>query len=244
MTPALILWLLLMGPVVASFMTALADRVCAGTPLLAPRSHCASCKTPIRALDLIPILSWPILRGRCRACGATIPARLWLAELAGLALVALAIWRGESGTEAIVGAAYLLILLGLFQTDLGCMRLPDMLTLPLLVAGIGLGTLSRGVGPTLVAAIIGPLVLWLIGAAYRRTRGRAGLGFGDVKMMAGLSAAVGLIALPWVTLLAALSALGVAMLSRARGGDVSRTRPVAFGCHLAVAGAVVWLALD
>jgi leader peptidase (prepilin peptidase)/N-methyltransferase len=244
MTPALTFWLLLMGPVVASFLTALSDRFCAGTPLLGPRSHCASCKTTVRALDLIPILSWPILRGRCRACGATIPARLWLAELAGLALVALAIWRGETGTEAILGAAFLLILLGLFQTDLTCMRLPDMLTLPLLVTGFGLGTLSRGVGPTFAAAVIGTLVLWLIGTAYQRIRGRAGLGLGDVKMMAGLSAAVGLIALPWVTLLAALSALGVALLQAARGDDVTWTRPVAFGCHLAVAGAVVWLAVN
>lgn len=225
----------------ASFLTALADRYCAGRPLLAGRSACATCGAAIGARDLVPILSWLALKGRCRACGATIARRLWIAEVAGLALALAAIWRGDTAFDAVLGLTYLLLLLGLFQTDLLCFRLPDFLTLPLFVAGAGIGVAERGVGLTAIAALIGPAVLWAIGEIYQRRRGVAGLGFGDVKMMAGLSAAAGPLLLPWLTLIAATTALSLAGVRSMRGRPVSATDRVPFGSHLAAAGALIFL---
>lgn len=237
----LTIWLLLLGPVLASFVTALAGRICADEPLWSARSRCTGCGRVLRVRDLVPILSWPILGGRCRDCGAPIPQRIWLAEIAGLGLVVVAIWRADSAAEAIAASAFLVLLLGLFQTDHLCMRLPDIFTAPLLVAGLWLGVAERGTLETVSAALFGPAVLWAIAEAYRRSRGRQGMGLGDIKMMAGLSAACGLLALPWITLLAASTALALAAVRQVRGGGVAGTDRIAFGCHLAVAGGVVWM---
>lgn len=237
---ALSIWLVLMGPVLASFLTALADRHCAGGPGLMSRSRCDGCETILGARDLVPILSWPLLGGRCRHCGESIAARLWLAELAGLGLALFAVTRAETEIAAIFGVVFLLLLLGLFQTDRLCFRLPDFLTLPLLCVGAALGMLERGALLTLTAALIGPLALWVLAELYRLRRGRTGLGLGDVKMMAGLSAATGPLLLPWITLIAALLALGLALLRRFGGADVSPTDRIPFGCYLAISGGLVW----
>lgn len=234
------IWLLLLGPVVASFVTALADRHCTGRPLFAPRSHCFECNRTVRARDLVPLVSWPLLNGRCRECGARIPVHLWLGELAGLALAALAIWWAGTPLLGFLAAAWLWCLLGLFQSDLQCQRLPDVLTAALLVFGLAIGAATFGFVASLISAVLGVAGLWLIATAFRRARGRVGLGAGDIKMMAGIGAAVGLLGVPWVTLIASVSALAMSVAS---AGDTNdwRNRRVAFGCHLAVAATLVLL---
>ena len=233
------LWLLALGPVLASFVTALADRHCAGRPLWAARSHCASCAAPIRARDLVPLWSHARLRGRCRDCGAAIPGRVWGGEWAGLACAVIALLAGGTLAERLLALLFLVLLVGLFQSDRLCFRLPDALTLPLLAVGAALGALQSPLPLVLLAAAVGSGALWLVGAGYAAARGRPGLGLGDVKMMAGLSAAVGLAAIPWVTLLAALLALAAAQLRTPRP---SAETEVPFGAALAVAAALVWAA--
>ena len=79
--PTLAVWLVLLGPCVGSFLAAFAERICSGTSLLAP-SRCGSCGTALRWYDLIPLVSWIALRGRCRHCGVAFGAHLLAAEVA------------------------------------------------------------------------------------------------------------------------------------------------------------------
>ncbi|MDW4500483.1 prepilin peptidase [Sulfitobacter sp. D35] len=233
------LWLLLLGPVAGSYVTALADRICDGRSVMAPRSHCDACGQTLGARDLVPLLSYACLRGRCRFCGHRIPPHLFFGEVAGLAASGLALAFSHSITERGVAALFLFLLIGLFQADRSCYRLPDTFTVPLFVVGVGLGALYLPLWQVLLAAVTGPVALWLVARIYEQARGRPGLGFGDVKIMGGLSAAVGLSGIPWITLVAASAALLVALVTdrRFRAG---RRQP--FGCYLAVAGALVWLA--
>lgn len=136
---------------------------------------------------------------------------------------------------------YLWVLLGLFLTDAACFRLPDVFTLPLLMIGVCLGTLRFGILHSAMSAVVGAAALWFLALGYSRSRRQEGIGFGDIKMMAGLAAATGIMALPWITLLAAISALAVAGGSALQGKQVHADMPVAFGCYLAISGGLVTL---
>jgi leader peptidase (prepilin peptidase)/N-methyltransferase len=236
-------WLILVGPCLGSFLAAFAERTCRGASVVHGRSMCASCGVGIAPRDLVPVLSYLALRGRCRRCGASIPRELLVAEIAGGALSILAILRGETLLEEIAGSVFLWVLMGLFLCDRACFRLPDALTIVLLASGLVIGSASAaGWWYAVFGAAIGPGVFWILGAAYLRLRGRAGLGFGDVKMMAGIGAAVGPLSIAWVTLLASSIAL-VDTAVRAGGVQrLNRARRIAFGCFLALAGGAVWLA--
>jgi leader peptidase (prepilin peptidase)/N-methyltransferase len=237
---AVSLWIILAGPAAGSFFTALADRHCRGLPLLYRRSHCTACAHVLRPTDLVPLWSYARLRGRCRYCQTRIPVSVWGGEWAGLALAFLAVSASSDPQEQLLGAFYLWLLLGLFQSDAACFRLPDALTLLLLIAGLSLGSIRFGFAQAALASVAGFAVFWTLAWGYRNLRKREGLGLGDVKMLAGLSSASGLAGLPWITLLAALSALIGAGISRLRGADVHATTRIAFGCHLAIAGGLVW----
>lgn len=238
---ALSLWLILAGTAAGSFVTALADRHCRGQPLLYGRSCCTQCQQVIPAGDLIPLWSYARLKGKCRNCHAPIPKSVWCGEWAGLALAFLALWAGNSPAEQVCGAVFFWILLGLFQADAACFRLPNALTLPLLGAGLCLGSFGIGLAQSALAAAVGFMAFWALAFSYKRWRGTEGLGFGDVKMLAGLAAASGLTGLPWITLLAALSALLWAAFGHLKGRQMHSTMRIAFGCHLALAGGFVWL---
>lgn len=229
--------LVLMGPVLTSFLTTMAERHCAGRDWVREPSRCAHCRARIGARDLVPILSWLRLRGRCRDCGQPIPRHLLWGEVAGLGAAIVALVAASGPLDQGLSLAFLVLLVGLFQADRLCLRLPDAMTLPLAAVGLGLGTGTLGFQSALAGAVIGPGALWLLSWIYQRARGRAGLGLGDVKMMVGVGGAVGLSALPWVTLAAALAALAAAALSKERmRGDLA----VPFGCYIAVAGGAVW----
>lgn len=240
---ALALWLVMLGPCMGSFLAAFAERFCASESLLAP-SRCRQCRTRLTWRDLVPIASWLAFRGRCRHCDDNIGRRLPAAEVAGGLLAVAAVLAGETVGREVAGAIWLWCLLGLFLTDRRCLRLPDALTLVLLCSGLYLGAQGSiaGLVTASATAVASSLTLWLLGRLYVLRRRREGLGLGDVKMIAGIGAAVGPVALPWITLLAAL---GVIVLAVRRNGGALRLdsiAPLPFGSGLAIAGAVVWLA--
>ena len=110
-----------MGAAVGSFLNVLADRVPAHRSIVTPRSYCDSCLKPLTSLDLIPILSFLWLRGRCRHCAAKIPVRLMLVELLTGILFALAFWRYGAGSDLIIVclALALLMVVGLIDLEHG-----------------------------------------------------------------------------------------------------------------------------
>ena len=211
--------------------------------LALPRSHCPHCKTPLRLRDNLPLIGWLLLRGRCFHCQHSISVRYPATELLTLFCSALlAIFLPWNLT---LGAALLLcwVLLALMLIDMEHQLLPDMLTLPLLWAGLlakVFGIIPGSPVQAIVGAAAGYLTLWLLAAIYRYWRGIDALGMGDAKLLAAFGAWLGWQALPSLLLLAAaggiLATLGAYLL---KGRDLHQ--PVPFGPFLSLAGAGLFI---
>jgi len=237
------------APFVGSFVATLAYRLPRGRPVAWSRSACPACGVALGPVDLMPILGWLWRRGRCRACDAAISPSYPLTELACLGL-ALWAWTASAGwpgapvwslwTVAILGWA----LLALALIDARHFLLPDSVTFPLIAAGLAaaaLGSLPGRVAlvDSTLGAALGAAVLWGAGLAYRRLRGRPGLGLGDAKLLAAGGAWTGWEGLPGVVLIAAVSGLlSAAMIAAIRRRRLSGATPVPFGVHLALG---IWL---
>lgn len=209
--------------------------------ILLGRSRCSRCKARLTPVDLVPLWSWLARRARCRHCGAALPRFYPLVELAAAAVGALAF--GLAAPAFALQAALLgWWLLALALIDLRSWRLPDALTLPLAALGMVAAWfgLLPGLTPTsaLLGAGAGYLALAAVAWAYRRWRGRDGLGLGDAKLLAAAGAWLGPADLPHVVLLAALSGL---LMALARRMPLRADSEVPFGPPLAAAFWVVFL---
>ncbi|WP_297774243.1 A24 family peptidase [uncultured Roseovarius sp.] len=237
-------FLIVCGAAAGSFLCAWADRLVHGESIVSPPSRCRCCGTRIGWLDKVPVFSWLWLAGKCRTCGAKIPKQVFYCELAGVALAVVAVWVAQSPMHMALGAIWLWTLMGLMVCDLSVFRLPDALTGLLLMTGFGLAweDPGRDLAGAFIGAGVGAGVFLALRIAYRALRGREGLGLGDVKMMAGIGAGLGAMALPVVTLTAAVLALGVALLGAVwRGARPGGDQAIAFGAYLALAAALVWV---
>jgi leader peptidase (prepilin peptidase)/N-methyltransferase len=203
-----------LGLIVGSFLNVVIHRVPEGRSIVRPPSACPGCGSPIAPRDNIPVLSWLLLRGRCRNCREPISARYPIVELLTSALWLLLGWWAWS-PAGIPGLLPLLLVLGsagvaLWFIDLDHHRLPDAIVLPLLpvtaVGLVGAGLLSGQwpLGSTLVGTAV-----WLIplGGIWLLTGGR-GMGFGDVKLAPSLGATLG-----WVSASSAVVGLGAAFVA-------------------------------
>ena len=215
--------------------------------LVVPRSACPACKSPITALQNIPLISWLVLRGRCARCGAAISARYPLVELLTGLLSAWVAVRFGFGTGALAALVLTWSLIALAFIDIDTQLLPDSLTLPLLWLGLVLSLLGPqdavavpvDVRSSVIGAAAGYVSLWSVYHLFRLLTGKEGMGYGDFKLFAALGAWLGWqMLLPVILIAAVVGALvGVAMLT-VRGQ--SRATPIAFGPFLAAAG---WLVL-
>ena len=240
MPPAL--WPLLAAPFVGSFLGVLVRRLPEGRPWAAGRSHCEACGHTLGPAELVPVASFAWQRGRCRHCAAPIARmHLWM-ELAAVAVPASAALAEPDAAWlwADCGLGWALLALG--WIDWTHLRLPDVLTLPLLLAGLAAtALLDRGQAPDhALAAALGYFSLRALSYVYRRWRGRDGLGEGDAKLLAASGAWVGLAGLGPTLLLAAIAGLGAALL---RGGGLRAHTVVPLGTCLALATWAVRLAL-
>ncbi len=161
------------------------------------------------------------------------------------ALLALPVLLSDGPSMRVVVASAVLggVLAMLAAYDLDQMRLPDALTLPLGIAGLA-ATAWIGVAAVevhAVAAAVGGVALWLVGYVYQRWRGRRGLGFGDVKLFAALSAWIGPAGLASVLLVACLTALAVLLAMRLTGRQLEASTPIPFGIFLALGGWTTWV---
>lgn len=234
--------LVIASPAIGSFLGVLIRRLPEGLPFIRGRSRCEACGTALRARDLVPLLSWLAARGRCRYCGQPTGWFYPGVELAalGIALAALLI---DGGQRVWLDCLFGWWLLTLGWTDLRSWLLPDVLTLPLIIAGLVAAFVfdpdqltQRALG-----AALGYLSLAAVAALYRTLRGREGLGGGDAKLLAASGAWLGATALPEVILLAALAALAIAALLRAAGIRLGRHSAMPFGTFLALATWGLWL---
>lgn len=234
-----LLLVLLLGPAMGSFAALLAERLVRGEAVVLARSACRSCGAQLWARDLVPLLSYLWLRRRCRHCNTAIPARLWQAEWAGLGLAMLTVWLAASPMEALWSALWMWCLLALALSDLQRFRLPDPLTAGLLMLGFGLAWPDWH--EAALGAVIGAGAFLSLRLVYAVATRREGMGLGDVKLMAGIGAGLGSLALPLVALIAASSALllaGIRAWQRRR--PLRRLGRVPFGAYLATAAVAVW----
>jgi leader peptidase (prepilin peptidase)/N-methyltransferase len=233
---------LVFGAVVGSFLATVLIRWPEGRSVVAGRSRCDRCEAPLGAADLVPILSFAALRGRCRRCGAAIDRRHLIVELAA-AMVGLVAMVAHPLPLAIVTLLLGLWLLLVALLDVEHEWLPDSLTLPLVP--LGLAAAWAGFGPPLpdrlLGAALGWAVLFLMAAAYRRLRGREGLGGGDPKLLAGIGAWLGALQLPFILLGAGLLGLAAILLMRLRGEEIGAASRLPLGALMAVAAWPIWL---
>lgn len=209
-------WFFILGAVLGSFANVCVRRIPAGISVISPRSRCTSCETPIRAHHNIPLLSWLLLGGRCAYCEERISIEYPLTELL-CGVLALFLYR-EFGVslELLFYLGLCLALVVITLIDIRHLIIPDMITLPGIVAGLALnairtdwGTAAEVVFSSRLAdflpamaniaifnsiggALLGGGAFLLIAAVYRAVRKREGMGMGDVKLIAMLGAFFGM----------------------------------------------------
>ena len=212
--------------------------------LAVPRSRCPKCDTPIAAYDNIPVLSWLLLKGRCRHCQTTISSRYPAVEALTAVLSALVAWQYGFGMLALVLIVVTWGLIALSFIDIDTMLLPDSLTLPLLWLALLFSlTDSALVTPAqaIVGAAVGYLSLWLVYWGFKLLTGKEGMGYGDFKLLAIFGALLGWQQLPLIILLSSLvgAVIGATMLA-IQGRD--KATPIPFGPYIAAAGfiALLW----
>lgn len=232
----------LLGLVFGSFLATLAIRWPEGRSTLVGRSACDGCGRTLRVIELVPVASFLVQRGRCRSCDARVAPSHLVVELLGLA-IGVAAGTAAPGWAGVAGAAFGWLLLGLGAIDLRAFWLPDPLTAALAVVGLATGLL--GLEPPLSDRLIGGAagfgVLWLVAAIYRRLRGRIGLGGGDPKLFGAIGLWLGWRALPGTLLLACVLGLAVVLVARLWGRQFGAADRLPLGTLLAPAAFGMWL---
>ena len=222
----------LLGAMVGSFLNVVIHRLPRGESLVSPRSHCPECERPIRPWDNVPLLSWLLLRGRCRHCDTRISGRYPLIEaLTVVTFVAVALTRGVH-PELALSLPFAAMLIAVGGIDLDHRIIPNKVLLPAAIWAVAAGALVHpGALPeALVAGAAAFLLLLLAALAYP-----AGMGMGDVKLAGVMGLYLGAAVAP--ALLAAFlagSVVGLALLLR-HGVD-ARKRGVPFAPFLALGG--------
>jgi leader peptidase (prepilin peptidase)/N-methyltransferase len=232
---------LVLGLIVGSFANVCIHRLPRGQSVVSPPSRCPCCGGRIRPWDNIPVLSYLILRGRCRSCRARISARYPAVEAAnGLAYLGLAV-RGGPTARTAVEMVLVSALLVLSLIDLDHHLLPDLITRPGIALGLAASFLPGAPVkplPAAAAALGGYLALFVVALVYRRLRQVDGLGQGDWKMVAMLGAFLGWQKMLLVVFLATLTGtvVGLALVAY-WGRDLRYALPL--GTFLGIAGIVV-----
>lgn len=234
----------LIGPFVGSFLAVLMDRLARGEDVVRAPSACRSCGVRLGVIDLVPVVSFAVKRGKCSVCKTTIPAWLLYSELMGAGAAILAVLAGQDVASVLLYALFLWTLIALAGADVLWLRLPDVLTAVLAAIAFSAAFLPDGVGliQALWGAVIGAGSFAILRITYRYLRGAEGLGLGDVKLMIGLGAFAGPLQLPLLVLIAASCALAFAVLQRLQ--DTSALNPkraLPFGAALCASAAALWV---
>lgn len=208
--------------------------------LMVPASRCPHCGHRITALENIPVISWLVLRGKCRECRAPISVRYPAIELATalLSVLVLAVF----GPTAKMATALVLTwaLVALTMIDFDTQYLPDAITLPLVWAGllVNMHGLWVPLDSAVWGAVLGYLSLWSVYWLFKLATGKEGMGYGDFKLLAALGAWLGPAQLPLIIL---LSSVVGAVIGGVYLAVRKQSAPFAFGPYLAIAGFIAML---
>lgn len=225
-----------LGLIAGSFLAAIVMRWPRGESVVRGRSACDECGRKLGVVELIPLVSALVSRGRCKGCGARIDSAHMLMELGCALIGGLGFWLIPLPAALLIVIA-LWMLLALAVLDARHFWLPDRLTLPL--AGLGL-TLGDWILPApfwdrVIGAAVGYVGLFLLAVSYRRMRGRDGLGLGDAKLLGAIGAWLGWSLLPLVLLIASLGGLLWILAQKLRGRSMEGGTKVPLGTFLCAA---------
>lgn len=225
----------LVGLIVGSYLNVVIHRLPNRISTVTPRSRCPSCGAAIRASDNLPVLSWLLLRGRCRDCRAPISIRYPAVEALTAALFAAAVLRFGPTASAAVAALLCALLVALAGIDVEHYLLPDRITLPGIALGLAVQPFVAWGSwvSALQGALAGAGILLTISGLWKLLRDVDGMGLGDVKMLAMIGAFLGLSGVV-VTLVAASFAgafVGIVLLAR---GTLGPQGKLPFGFFLAL----------
>ena len=221
---------------VGSFLNVVAARVPLRRSVVAPGSACLACGTPIAWYDNVPVLSWLILRGRCRSCGSAISWRYPAVELATALLVGGCFWRFGVSWDAAIASFYCAVLVVLSSIDVERRIVPNRIVLPAAALVLVAKMLVHPSVEWAAAGIGASLFLFLAALAYPR-----GMGMGDVKLALLLGFAVGR-AVPVAILGGTVAALVPSLVLFARHGAAARKMAIPFAPFLALGGIVALFA--
>lgn len=207
--------------------------------LLTPASACPHCQHRIGALENIPILSYLLLRGRCKGCGASISLRYPIIEAVSGVLSCYAAVHFGFGWAAVGAILLLWALLALTAIDVDTQLLPDDITLPLLWLGLLFNAAHTftSLSSAVFGAMFGYLSLWSVYWLFKLIRGKEGMGYGDFKLLAALGAWMGWQALPLIIISSASvgAVVGILLIVVNKHG---RDVPIPFGPYLAGGGII------
>jgi len=225
LSPLLSLPIFLLGAIVGSFLNVCIVRIPKGGSVVHPPSHCPGCKTAIRFYDNIPLLSYIALLGRCRACGEHISPRYFIVELLMASLAVILYYQFSFSLAFLVSFVFVAALIVISFIDLDVRIVPDVISLPGIIAGLLFSVVARyGINdpfeliPSPLNAIIGVLVgggfLLALAWVYEAFTGVEGMGGGDIKLLAMIGAFLGWTSIPFTLLFASLtgSVIGIGFM--------------------------------
>jgi leader peptidase (prepilin peptidase)/N-methyltransferase len=209
--------------------------------LIFPGSSCPSCQHKITALENIPVISYLFLKGRCSSCKVKISLQYPIIEMfTGLATAYIA-WHFGFSLQTLFAVLFTWALICLSMIDLEHSFLPDDITLPFMWLGLACNIFGifTDIYSSLIGAMLGYSILWIIFISFKAVTDKEGMGYGDFKLLALLGAWMGWQYLPLIILLSSITAsiIGLAMIIF-KGRDKAAAFP--FGPYLAIAG---WITL-
>jgi leader peptidase (prepilin peptidase) / N-methyltransferase len=216
------------GACIGSFLNVCIYRLPEDESVVWPGSRCPRCQHEIAWYDNLPIVSWLILRARCRNCAAPIAARYPLVELLTGAFALAALVRFGATPQAFVAFAFSAALLTVTFIDLDHFIIPDEVSLPGILVGLAVSLLPGGIGllDAFGGTVFGGGILWLVAWAYEQVTGTEGMGFGDVKLLAMIGAFLGWQAIPMVLVVASVIGSFAGILAIFTPAGLARLRRV------------------
>ena len=209
--------------------------------LVTPRSRCPHCLSMIKAIYNVPVFSYLLLEGKCKNCNNKISLRYPLVELLTGILTGFIAWHFGYNLQTMFAVILTWSLICLSMIDFDYQLLPDDITLPLLWLGLACNifNLFTNIYSSLIGAMLGYGILWMIFISFKLVTGKEGMGYGDFKLLAMLGAWLGWEILPLIVLLSSMlgSIIGITLILTGKQG---KNKPIPFGPYLAIAG---WFAL-
>ena len=230
-----------LGAVAGSFLNCAALRIVRGEPFVKGRSHCPHCGHVLGPLELVPVISWLVQRGRCRACGAKISPRYLIAELVFALATVLCLLRFDLTALCLRNFLFLCCLFLLTLTDLEDMTIPDGCHIAAAIFWVAALPFTFTTWRDALLHVLAGLAfgggLLLISLAMDRLLGRDSLGGGDIKLFAVVGLYLGFVGTLFAVVIACVVGLALHALSGRRGGG----REFPFGPSIALAAALMLL---